>query len=81
MKETVRLPNAREGTDERSLTLKDMGSMRASSRLLPLALVLSVACGTGPPAAHVVSGETVVAKHDRLPTGARLDPIDALRHE
>ena len=47
----------------------------ATHRLLPVCLILSVACGTRPPAAGLVSDETVVARHDRLPTGARLDPV------
>src|SRR5262245_1567199 len=47
--------------------------LHASRRLVPLGLILSVACGGGP-RPEVVAGDTAVAKHDRLPTGARLDP-------
>src|SRR5262245_27764749 len=47
----------------------------AKHRMLPACLILSVACGTRAPVGGVVSSETVVARHDRLPTGARLDPI------
>src|SRR5262249_37299145 len=48
---------------------------RTNRHLLVWGLLLAAACGTAPLPATLVAGEMVVAEHDRLPTGVRLDPV------